>query len=413
MMSTTLAQSRFGPITWANGRRSLLFTAAATRAANFSLISIIARYLSDQGFSAGTIGIVLAAAGLTSAASQAGWARLITRQGPALAGIVAATLGTVGCAMLGFASVPVTLIAADVVLSAGFTGLATTVRTVTGTQVDDEAEGERRFGQLSSWQTVGGLVGPLLLGSLVIGSSDIAPWFAGGLSAAVLVLWVVLAWRSRAAARPAEEVGEAADDRPGSGSGTARAWRLAWTMRLVLLCTVGTSFLYGANVVLWGLYLKDLGANPAVTAWSFAVFSAPMVLISPRAGRIWGRVPRTAAITVGSVSLGAMAIVYGSVQNMPLAVALTLVEGSLMALTMPIIAAHVSALLPEKDVAHGYALYGGVDITLSVLGTAAGGGLIALIGVGPTWYVCGVLCIACAALAWALRTRPQPVADPA
>jgi len=407
-MTTTVPRPQLGEVSWAAHRRSMLFTAAATRAANFSLISIIARYLSDQGLDADVIGIVLAAAGITTAASQALWARLLTRRGAALSGVLAAALATVGCVILALANAPIALIAADTVLSAGFTGLATTVRTVTGTKVADQADSERRFGQVSSFQTAGGFIGPLLLGWLVIGSSDIAPWFAAGLSAAVLALWVVLAIRVRASARPAPAVAadqqpETDDEAPDSAGASTRT--MAWQLRLVLVCTVGTSFLYGANVVLWGLYLKELGANPAVTAWSFATFSLPMVLVSPRAGRLWGKVPRSSAIVLGSMALGIMGLVYGAVRVMPVAVGLTLVEGTLMALTMPILAAHVPMVLAEKDIARGYALFGAVDITLGVIGTAAGGALVALTDVRSTWFICGVACIACAAIAWLLRER--------
>src|SRR5689334_19895767 len=105
-MSSTLIRSQARHVSWATNRRSMLFTAAATRAANFSLISVIARYLSDQGLKADLIGVVLAAAGLTTAASQALWARLLTRRGALPAGVLAAALATAGCIILGLSREP-------------------------------------------------------------------------------------------------------------------------------------------------------------------------------------------------------------------------------------------------------------------------------------------------------------------
>jgi hypothetical protein len=217
-----------------------------------------------------------------------------------------------------------------------------------------------------------------------------------------------------------ESSAEEPADVPSEGERAARptsAWQLIWELRLVLICTVGTSFLYGANIVLWGLYLKGLGANASLTAWSFALFSVPMVILAPRAGRLWGNVPRTIAIPLGAAALGAMAVVYGLVTVLPLAVGLTLVEGSLMALAMPITAAQIPLVVPERDIPRGYAMFGALDTTFGVIGTAGGGALVGFTDVRSTWFVCGAVCIAAAVVAWLVGQRPaaavQTSEDPA
>lgn len=412
-MFTAFAASA-AQVTWEGSRRVLLLTAALARAANFALISVIARYLSDQGLGPAAIGVVLAAAGFTTAASQALWASLLTRS-VASAGALAAALATFGCVSLGVTRNVVALVVSDVLLSAGSIGLSTAVRTVAGSGVEDQAESESRFGRITSFQTVGGFVGPLLIGWVVLSSSAAAPWFAAALYAAILTMWLrllsrgragrpsTLGWRNAVRARSTRAIAaeaDRADPLTGYNLSVRRTRQLVRSLRLVLICTVGTSFLYGANVVLWGLYLKDLGASAAVTAWSFALFSAPMVLIAPRAGRLWRNVPRNAAVVIGSASLGVMAIIYATVRTAPLAVGLTLVEGSLMALTMPIMASQVSMAVSDEDTARGFALLGAVDTTSAVIGTALGGVLVLLTGIPSTWYICGGTCIACAAGAW-------------
>lgn len=417
----TLGAARVGrsSITWEHNRRTILMVALVSRAANFSLVSIIARYLADRGVDPTTIGVVLAVSGIATAASQAWWARAIRSRGVAWTGSVAAALATAGCVLLGLSQTAGLLVVSDALISIGYTGLATATRTITASKVEGQADSESRFGRLSSAQTIGGFVGPLLLGALVVGSTWVAPWFAAALSAIVLLLWSVMAVRGRTlrvattagdVESPEDEVrGEHQDEGVAERKARARwvTWwdgqahvrRIVWSLRLILLCTLGTAMLYGANVVLWGLYLMDIGADASLTSWSFAIFSAPMVFLAPRAGRLWRDFPRTKAIPLGSAALGGMALVYGSVSSVPLAVSLALVEGAFMAMTMPIMAAQVPLIVAEEDIPSGYALFGALDTVVSVVGTAAGGALITLLGVSQTWYVFGYFCIGCAVVA--------------
>ncbi|WP_034271748.1 MFS transporter [Actinospica robiniae] len=395
----------------------ILLIATLSRAANFGLLSIYARYLSDRGLSTDTIGFVLAVSGVVATPFLTIWSRVLARLGTAATGTISSALAAAGTTLLAATTAPVVLAIADGIISIGFVGLSTTVRTITGTGVHDQKESESRFGKLTGWQNAGGFIGPLLLGVLVAGGTWVAPWFTVGLFGLTTVLWLWLTMRT--SLPRASETAERDSEDDGAEANELTAVALLWRLRAVILCTLGTSVLYGANSVVWGLYLKDLGASGMLTSWSFAIFSIPMVFLASHAGRIWRSTPRGLAIPLGTLSLGGMALVYAYTTSAAAAVALTILEGSLMALTMPIIAAQVPLVLSKTDIGRGFAYYGALNTVVSVIGSVLGGLVMAEVGVRSTWLIFGGFCMACAVASAVLtsgqggRSRVEQTEEPA
>ncbi|MFD0069325.1 MFS transporter, partial [Streptomyces sp. NPDC127574] len=164
--------------------------------------------------------------------------------------------------------------------------------------------------------------------------------------------------------------------RPGPSSAPVTSGALFGLVWPALVLLFGITALYGGYSVVWAVYLRGLGAADSVVAWSMACLALPALLLSPRAGTLLRRVPRTTLIRCAALLLGVSACLYPLVDVTGVAVALSLTEGFLLAVALPLISAKVARDAGPDRTARAFGALGAADALGSGLGTAVAGVLL-------------------------------------
>ncbi|MFJ4894729.1 MFS transporter [Streptomyces sp. NPDC088788] len=427
---------------------TVLATAFLARTSQLGLFSAETLILLDRDVATDRIGLVMTAAAAGGALAQLA----VSRWGHSCRTTRITLLGTllqcVGCLAFALLTPWWSLAAADFLVMAGGALTGTGLRAALATDRSDvstpsagrsearSAEGEaertsrleRAYGRLTAAQMLGALTGPLGAGAALLHGSGGAAWYATAVGVAAMAVAGSAVRRERASAPTrAESTRTASPPHVRSGLGRARLsarpsprplvrtgpssapvspgalFALVWPALVLLF---GITALYGGYSVVWAVYLRGLGAADSVVAWSMACLALPALLLSPRAGSLLRRVPRTTLIRCAALLLGASACLYPLVDVTGAAVALSLAEGFLLAVALPLISAKVARDAGPDHTARAFGALGAADALGSGLGTAAAGVLLAQGGTGLAFRFSGVLCLVCAALSLV----PMPVA---
>lgn len=167
---------------------------------------------------------------------------------------------------------------------------------------------------------------------------------------------------------------------------------------------------------LWDRYLTDLGAGNSMVGISFALYTAPFILLSSSGGRLADRrEPQTIALWSMLLVIPTVAA-YGAFRSLPPVIAANVAEGVFQALAYPAAVAAVAAAAPPGRAGAAQGLAGAAGLMMSAViafvapvvygsaGSAAGwGGRAAFGGLG---VVMAVL-VGSAAVRWrTVRTLP-------
>ncbi|HEX3960744.1 MAG TPA: MFS transporter, partial [Trebonia sp.] len=167
-------------------RRGAFVISFLTRASAMGTISIISPYLLDRGVPVAALGLVMVGSALGSGASALGSGRLVDRIGAwrvLVGGLAVAIIGVLGVI---YAPDWPRMTVCYFCSSAGLAAASTTLRTTIGLTTA-EKDHEKVFGKLNSVATTGAVIGPLLVGLVVVNGINAAPWFAvSALSVATL-----------------------------------------------------------------------------------------------------------------------------------------------------------------------------------------------------------------------------------
>ncbi|WP_406362811.1 MFS transporter [Streptomyces sp. NBC_00715] len=417
---------------------TVLATAFLARTSQLGLFSAETLILLDRDVATDRIGLVMTAAAAGGALAQLA----VSRWGHSCRTTRITLLGTllqsVGCLAFALLTPWWSLAAADFLVMAGGALTGTGLRAALATDRYDvptpfagrsearTAEGEaertsrleRAFGRLTAAQMLGALTGPLGAGAALLHGSGGAAWYATAVGVAAMAVAGSAVRRERAPAsiRPDSAplvrsgVGRArlsarssqgarvrtgpnsAPDAPGA---PGALFGLVWPALVLLF---GITALYGGYSVVWAVYLRGLGAADSIVAWSMACLALPALLLSPRAGSLLRRVPRTTLIRCAALLLGASACLYPLVDVTGVAVALSLAEGFLLAVALPLISAKVARDAGPEHTARAFGALGAADALGSGLGTAVAGVLLAQGGAGLAFRFSGALCLVCTAL---------------
>lgn len=351
----------------------------AVRAGSFGLLSVEAPYLLDRGVPVGSIGAIMASATVGSAVSQLFAGRLIDSFGPRLLIIVSCAVSAVAYGVFPFTPNWWVLTIASMVGAVG-AGIGTNALRSAVASTVREDELEQAFGRLTSAQTVGGLIGPVFLGVVVVSGIGAAPWFATTGLAAALVLALTGKLPTRAGSEREQARGPKA-------AGIAKA-----VAPFVSIVTA-TSLLYGIYAVAWGLLLQDLGASNLLIAWSFAIFSLPMTVVSPRVGKILPKVDRWKVAAGATVALGCLAFVYALTRIVWVAIALSAADGIMMGISIPLVMSCIAKSVPPEAYGRAFGIAGAVDSVSGAVGTAFAGTLIAFGGIPFSFRLGGIYCV--------------------
>ncbi|MCB5179019.1 MFS transporter [Streptomyces antimicrobicus] len=387
------------------------------RAGQLGLFSAEVLILLDRQVGEDRIGLVMAAAAAGGALAQLAAGRWGHRVRATRMTLLGTGLQSAGCLVFATpASWPV-LAGADFLLMAGSaltsTGLrATLAAPPPGGREPGPGALERAYGRLTAAQMLGALAGPLGAGAVLVHGTAWAAWAATAVTLAATA--VAGAADRRRGSLPAPPVaarppGPGPDRRPDGPAGPAAP---LWPLWPLLVLLFGITALYGGYAVVWAVYLRELGAQDLLIAWSAACLALPALVLSPRAGAVLPRVPRTRLIRCAALVLGACACLYPLLGSVAAALALSLAEGVLLAVALPLVSAQVARRAPEGRTARAFGLLGTADALGSGVGTALGGALLAQGGAGEAFRFSGLLCLLCAA-ASALPVRLRPPAPDA
>jgi MFS transporter, DHA1 family, tetracycline resistance protein len=224
-----------------------------------------------------------------------------------------------------------------------------------------------RFGQLQSFAMVGLLVGPALAVSTLLVTALRVPETSG---------------MALAAARERKEEVHLA--RPG--------W---WRRRGVLVPMLGLGAMgvvMSMYDVVWPLYLTSRGQGTVVIGLSIALFSIPILLLSPGGGRLADRSNRRRLMLAVDFGLaGATAAAYPFIHPLWLILAVGLVEAVSWVATEPILYAVLTDAAPLDARGRAMAVGGFSEFAGSAVGALGLGSLFA-VGEGiPFWVGAGVL----------------------
>lgn len=214
----------------------------------------------------------------------------------------------------------------------------------------DPLQGGRRLGLLASAEVGGFLLGPALGATLTALVDLWLPFVAVGAVTLLLAVWVA---RVRL---PEVSV----DHSPRSPLASITMLRrppvgAAALLGLAAFLPVG---LYDA---LWSRYLTDRGAGTVLIGVGLTLYSVPVVLFSPRGGRIADRLGPVRAATVALLGLAAITGLYG-VLRWPLVItALAFLEGFPGAVANPSVQAAMLRACAPEEVAAGQGLSNAVS----------------------------------------------------
>ncbi|MFG3165709.1 MFS transporter [Streptomyces sp. NPDC048200] len=419
---------------------TVLATAFLARTSQLGLFSAETLILLDRDVATDRIGLVMTAAAAGGALAQLA----VSRWGHSCRTTRITLLGTllqsVGCLAFALLTPWWGLAAADFLVMAGGALTGTGLRAALATDRSDgsapsvgrsesrSAEGEaertsrleRAYGRLTAAQMLGALTGPLGAGAALLHGSGGAAWYATAVGVAAMAVAGSAVRRERASAstrpgptrpdspplvrsgvgraRSSARSSQGARVRAGPSSAPASPGALFGLVWPALVLLFGITALYGGYSVVWAVYLRGLGAADSVVAWSMACLALPALLLSPRAGSLLRRIPRTTLIRCAALLLGGSACLYPLVDVTGVAVALSLAEGFLLAVALPLISAKVARDAGPEHTARAFGALGAADALGSGLGTAVAGVLLAQGGAGLAFRFSGVLCLVCAAL---------------
>lgn len=386
---------------------TVLATAFLARTSQLGLFSAETLILLDRDVAKEHIGLVMTAAAAGGAVAQLAVSRWGHRCRTARITLLGTLLQSVGCLAFAVLTPWWSLAGADFLVMAGGALTGTGLRASLATDgVDGERTSrlERAYGRLTAAQMLGALTGPLGAGAALLHGGDGAAWYATAVAVGAMAVAGTAARRESAAVRtepspaPSSALRSQAPVRPDPGSAPVSPGTLFGLLWPALVLLSGVTALYGGYSVVWAVYLRGLGAPDTVVAWSMACVALPALVLSPRAGSLLRRVPRTTLIRCAALLLGGSACLYPLVDSTVVAVVLSLVEGALLAVALPLISAQVARDAGPDRTARAFGALGAADAFGSGLGTAVAGVLLAQGGAGPAFRFSGVLCLVCAAL---------------
>jgi predicted MFS family arabinose efflux permease len=367
---------------------SIIVSTAAVAFSFGAIFGLVPDLQRELGFSDSGLGIVTAAAFLAGFSAQVGLARFADRGHGRLLLLAGVGLAMVGCIGVALAPSFGLLVAARFVLGFGdgmFLPAARRVAIVRNPHAVGAALG--RFG---SAQTAGFLLGPPFAAYLADATDLWVPFVVVG---AVLAAMLPLLARF--------DVPENAD------AHHERALRALVTnrgVRIGILIATGFMLAIGAYDSLWARFLKDLGASTKFVALSLTIFSAPIIVLGPIAGRLADR--------FGPVRVGCICLVcstpfifsYSVLHNYWVIAALALGHSAFDGSINPASQSQVARSVTANLVAAGQGLLDGMGLLTAALSSVVSAYVYERFGPSTLWTGLAIAVLGCAGLAWAGRS---------
>jgi len=342
-------QRRFAP---------LFLTSFVLSAGYGSIYTLLAVIREQFGFSAAAIGVIGAAGFLAGFTAQVVLSRYADRghtRSMLGIGLGLAMLGNLG--MVVAADLPA-FIASRVLLGLGAGAFSPAVRRLVITT--EPARAGERLGLMASFDMAGFISGPVLASAL---------YQAFGLQATFVVLASLLALLVVPVLRT--PIPSAATTR--SDDSPLRVLFALPPVRGTLLCSLAFYTTVGVFEAIWALLLADRGASQLFIGATLSVFSIPMLVFPPIAGRLAHRRGPLRIAGCGIAFAIPCMLAYGWLESLIGLAALVAIHSIADAFTMPSLQLGIAQASPPEHLAMGQGLIGAAG-QLTAAATALGSG---------------------------------------
>ena len=328
-----------------------------------SIFTLLAAIRDAFGLSTASIGAIGAAGFLAGFLAQVALSRYADRGHTRLMlqfGLFSAVLGNVGMI---FATDLASFIGSRALLGLGAGSFAPAVRRLV--ILSDPGRAGERLGLMASFDMAGFCFGPVLA-SVLFQAFGLRATFVA--LAGLLMLMIIPVFRTPVVSSVARQ-GNETPIRMLIGLRGARG---------VLLCSLAFYLTIGVFEAIWAVFLTDRGASQIFIGATLSLFSLPMMIFPPFAGRLAQRVGplRVAAFGIG-VAIPCM-LIYGWLGSLIGLAMLVAVHSVADSFTMPSLQLGIARASPPEHLASGQGMVG-----------AAGQLTAAVAAFGSSWIYAG------------------------
>lgn len=358
-----------------------------------AIFTLLAQLRSIFGFTEFEVGAITASAFLAGFFAQIALSRLAdTGQGARLMQIGMA-VSIIGAGWMCVADSLTAWILARVLLGFGAGAVRPAMRRMAF--VMNPTKAGEMLGRLAAWEMVGFLVGPILASVLFEVGGIALPFYC--LTAILLaVVPFVLRVQIPGSETPLEKPMRALLKRP--------------AMQSCIALGVAFYLAIGAFDALWALFISDLGASQLYIGVTLSLFTLPMILVAPFAGR-YASQHNILRLLTKSLGLAVIMIAsYAFIESIWWICLPLVIHAIADAVSMPATQLAVGKASGESALSAGQGLFGAIGLIVAAVASLGGGYLYQSAGAATVWLTVASAMIVCLAFAY---WRGRGILEPA
>ena len=348
-----------------------------------AIFTLLAQLRSIFGFTEFEVGAITASAFLAGFFAQIALSRLAdTGQGARLMQIGMA-VSIIGAGWMCVADSLTAWILARVLLGFGAGAVRPAMRRMAF--VMNPTKAGEMLGRLAAWEMVGFLVGPILASVLFEVGGIALPFYC--LTAILLaVVPFVLRVQIPGSETPLEKPMRALLKRP--------------AMQSCIALGVAFYLAIGAFDALWALFISDLGASQLYIGVTLSLFTLPMILVAPFAGR-YASQHNILRLLTKSLGLAVIMIAsYAFIESIWWICLPLVIHAIADAVSMPATQLAVGKASGESALSAGQGLFGAIGLIVAAVASLGGGYLYQSAGAGTVWLTVASAMIVCLIFAY-------------
>lgn len=314
-----------------------------------SVLTLLAEFRNEFGFSESQLGIITAAGFLAGFAAQVALAPLADRGRTAQmipAGVALAAVSMFGMV---WATQLWAFVASRVLF--GFSAGAVSPAMRRLIIVRDPEHVGQNLGRLTAVEVAGFVLGPASAAVMVELGGLRLPFIALGVANAAMLLWLARL-----------------DLRSGTnGSHRYEIWSLLQNPRIRSALLAGVAFYLTIAYfeTTWAVLLDDLGAETWLVGVSLSLFTVPMIVLAPTGGRLTQKLGHSAIVGKSITVAAVCTALYGWIDLLWPVLLISLVHAVADAFTLPANQVAIATASPEDQLAAGQGLFSGIGTLVS------------------------------------------------
>ncbi|MDE0066614.1 MAG: MFS transporter [Acidimicrobiaceae bacterium] len=314
-----------------------------------SVLTLLAEFRNQFGFSETQLGLVTAAGFLAGFVAQIALAPFADRGRTAQMIPAGVALAAVSMLAMVWATQLWAFVAARVLFGFSAGAVSPAMRRLIITR-DPENVGQN-LGRLTAVEISGFVLGPASAAAMVELGGLRVPFIALGVANAVMLLWVTRL-----------------DLHTSADGATKRK-----TLPLLKLPKIQAALLAGVAFYLtiayfettWAVLLDDLGAKTWLVGVSLSLFTVPMIVLAPTGGRLTQKLGHSAIVGKSITAAAVCTALYGWVDLLWPVLLISLVHAVADAFTLPANQVAIATACPPEQAAAGQGLFSGIGTLVS------------------------------------------------